>query len=43
MKGERSVHLELLSEVVHTIEDNILRRHIKDKACSLASIPLYHR
>ena len=43
VKGEWSVYLELFFEIVHTILNDILGRHIKDKACSPASIPLYYR
>ena len=43
MKGQRTFHADVSLYVVHAIEDNVGGRHVKDKTCTLSSVPLHYR
>ena len=43
VKGQRAFHADVSLYVVHTIEDNVGGRQVKDKPCTLSSVPLHYR
>ena len=41
VEGQRSLHADVSLYVVHTIEDNVGGRHVKDKACPYPSLTIH--
>ena len=42
VKGQRSFHPDVSLYVVHSIEDNVGSRHVKNKTCPYASIAIHN-
>ena len=42
VEGQRSFHADVSLYVVHTIEDDVVSRHIKDKICTFSPVPLHY-
>ena len=43
VEGQWAFHADVSLYVVHAIENNICGRYVKDKACTLSSVPLHYR
>ena len=43
MEGQRALQADVSLYVVHAVVDDVGSRHVKDKACTLSSVPLHNR
>src|SRR3712207_3384430 len=43
VKGQRRLHADVSLYVVHAVVDDVSSRHVKDKTCTLSSVPLHNR
>ena len=43
VEGQWAFHTDISRYIMHTIEDNVDSRHVKDKTSTLSSVPLHYR